>query len=385
MTFFIFSHFFVINNLIFKKIVYIRGKKTYMSISKYKQTGRIGLFDKDETSEKLSKLGNPLEKLRKVIDFDMFRSNLEANMLNQDKKSAAGCKPYDVVMMFKIILLKRFYNLSDEQTEYQINDRLSFKEFLGLNSGDRVPDSRTIWLFQESLIQKNLEEKLFEKFHDHLDDLGLFINEGKMLDASFVEVPRQRNKKDENVKIKAGEGTELWNEQPKKKCQKDIDARWTQKRGEKFYDYKDHTKTDTKSKLIDKYTVTSAEVHDSQAVEELIEDKDSGQELHADSGYIGEPIDKMLKEKGIIPQIIERAFKGKPLTDEQKENNRIKSQTRCRVEHVFGFVSNNMNDFYMQSIGFQRAKGVIGLINLVYNMCRYEQIVRLKLLPINMK
>jgi len=97
-----------------------------MKTAKYKSTGRIGFFDKDEASAKLSKLGNPLEKLHKVIDFEMFRSSLEENMLNQNKKSSAGCKPFDVVMMFKIILLKRFYNLSDEQAEYQINDRLSF-------------------------------------------------------------------------------------------------------------------------------------------------------------------------------------------------------------------------------------------------------------------
>jgi len=348
----------------------------------YKKTGRIGLFDKDETSLKLSKLGNPLEKLHKVIDFEMFRSELESNMLNQDKKSRAGSKPYNVVMMFKIILLKRFYNLSDEQAEYQINDRLSFKEFLGLKSGDSVPDARTIWLFQENLIQKNLEKNLFEQFHIYLDKLGLFVNEGKIVDASFVEVPRQRNKKDENEKIKSGQGTELWAAQPSKKRQKDIDARWTEKGGEKFYGYKDHAKIDTKSKLIDKYIVTSAEVHDSQPLEDLIEEKDSGQELHADSAYIGEPIDKMLKEKGVTPKIIERAFKGKPLTDEQKENNRIKSKTRSRIEHVFGFVANSMNDFYIQTIGFQRARGITGLINLLYNMCRYEQIVRLNLLPI---
>jgi len=140
---------------------------------------------------------------------------------------------------------------------------------------------------------------------------------------------------------------------------------------------------DTKSKLIDKYVITSAEVHDSQALEALVEEKDKGEKLHADSAYIGNTIDQMLKEKKIIPQIIERAFKGKPITDEQKESNRIKSKTRCRVEHVFGFITNSMNDFYIQSIGFQRAKGIIGLINLVYNMCRYEQIVRLRLLPAN--
>jgi IS5 family transposase len=253
-----------------------------MSKLSYKQSGRISLFDKEVTSEKLSKLGNPLEKLHKVIDFEIFREDLESAMLNREKKSKAGNKPYDVVMMFKIILLKRFYNLSDAQAKYQINDRLSFKEFLGLSSGD-----------------------------------------------------------------------------------------------------KDHAKIDTKSKLIDKYVVTSAEVHDSQALEALIEEKDRGQELYADSAYTGKPIENLLKGKEIIPQIIERALMGNPLTDGQKESNRIKSKTRCRVEHVFGFVTNSMNDFYIQSIGFKRARGIIGLINLVYNICRYEQIVRLKLLPIN--
>jgi IS5 family transposase len=348
----------------------------------YKNTGLTGLFDRESSLEKLSKLGNPLEKLHKVIDFEMFRPELEENLLNHDKKSNAGCKPRDVVMMFKIILLKRFYNLSDEQAEYQINDRLSFKEFLGLSSGDRVPDARTIWLFQDNLIQKDLEATLFEQFRMYLDNLGLFVNEGKIIDASFVEVPRQRNKKAENEKIKLGEGAELWNDNPYKKRQKDIDARWTEKGGQKYYGYKDHAKIDTKSKLIDTYDVTSAEVHDSQPTEKLLRETDSGQELHADSAYTGEKIDNILKTKGIIPQIIERAFKGKPLTDEQKENNHIKSKIRCRVEHPFGFVTNSMNDFYIKSIGFQRAKGIIGLINLVYNMCRYEQIVRLNLLPI---
>jgi IS5 family transposase len=352
-----------------------------MISKQYKSKGQVGLFDKEETSNKLSKLGNPLEKLHKVIDFEMFRPDLELTLLNHEKKNNAGCKPYDVVMMFKIILLKRFYNMSDEQSEYQINDRLSFKEFLGLSSGDRVPDARTIWLFQERLIANNLEELLFAQFRNHLGQLGLLVNEGKIVDASFVEAPRQRNTKAENEKIKSGEGSELWNEQPHKKRQKDIDARWTEKNGQKYYGYKDHAKIDSKSKLIDTYEVTSAEVHDSQPLEALLREDDSGQELHADSAYIGKPTDKILTDRGIIPQIIERAFKGKPLTEEQKEHNRIKSKVRCRVEHAFGFVSNSMGDFYIRSIGFIRAKGIIGLINLVYNMCRYEQIVRLNLLP----
>jgi IS5 family transposase len=212
--------------------------------------------------------------------------------------------------------------------------------------------------------------------------LGLFVNEGKIVDASFVEVPRQRNNKEENEKIKNGEGSELWNDKPRQRSQKDTDARWTEKNKQKYYGYKDHAKTDAKSKLIDTYDVTSAEAHDSQSIVKLVREEDKGQKLYADSAYIGEKINTMLRDKQIEPQIIERAFKGRPLTEAQKESNRIKSKTRCRVEHIFGFVTNSMNDFYIKSIGFRRVKGVIGLINLVYNMCRYEQIVRLNLLPI---
>ena len=246
-------------------------------------------------------------------------------MLNQNRKNNSGCKPYDVVMMFKIILLKRFYNLSDEQAEYYIIDRLSFQKFLGLSSGDRVPDARTIWFFQDNIIKKNLEEKLFERFHKYLDSLGLFVvNEGRIIDSTFVEVPRQRNIREENEKIKSGGGEELWKEEPQKKCQKDIEARWTRKRGEKFFGYKDHIKMDRRSKLIDRYEVTSAEVDDSQGVEKLVREEDKGRELYGDSAYIGQRVEELLKSKGIISQIIERRYRGKLLTEEQKESNRKK-------------------------------------------------------------
>jgi hypothetical protein len=121
---------------------------------------------------------------------------------------------------------------------------------------------------------------------------GLIINEGQIVDASFVEVPRQRNTAEENQKIKEGKGDELFNENPHKKRHKDIDARWT------------------------------------------------------------------------------------------KKNNTEKSRFRCRVEHIFGFIENSMNGSYIRCIGFNRAKEIIGLINLTYNFFRYEQVIRLQLLPV---
>jgi len=100
-----------------------------MKTQRYKTTGNIGFFDAQEIQEKLSNIGNPLEMISNIIDFEMFRCKLESKLLNQNKKNNAGAKPYDVVMMFKILILQRYYGLMDKQLEYQILDRLSFKIF----------------------------------------------------------------------------------------------------------------------------------------------------------------------------------------------------------------------------------------------------------------
>jgi len=218
-----------------------------MNEQNYKKTGNRGLFDKQETEQKLSIIGNPLEMISKVIDIEMFREVLESKLLNIDKKNNAGAKPYDVVMMFKIMILQRYYGLGDTQIEYQILDRLSFKKFLGLESGDKVPDEKTVWAFRENLTKSGLVEELFEQFKQYLESKSLIMNEGKMVDASFTVAPRQRNTREENKTIKAGKGNELWNDKPNKKRHKDIDARWTKKNNETFYGYKDHAKVDTKS------------------------------------------------------------------------------------------------------------------------------------------
>lgn len=307
----------------------------------------------------------------------MFRNILEDALLNKEKKNNAGAKPFDVVMMFKILILQRFYGLGDTQIEYQIIDRTSFKKFLGLESGDKVPDEKTVWAFRESLTNKGLVEKLFTQFRDYLESKGMIMNAGKMVDASFTVAPRQRNTKEENKQIKEGKGDALWNDNPNKKRHKDIDARWTKKNKETFYGYKNHAKVDTKSKFIDEYVVTDASVHDSQPLDDLLSEKDKGQPLHADSAYTGEEQEKVIEKYEMINQIHEKGYRNKPLTEEQKEKNKEKSKTRARVEHVFGFMEQSMNGLTLKSVGITRASGIIGLINLTYNLFRYEQVIRL--------
>jgi IS5 family transposase len=351
-----------------------------MKAQTYKKTGNKGLFDEEETCQKLSSIGNPLEMIGKVVDFEMFRGSLESKLLNQNKKNNAGAKPYDVIMMFKIMILQRYYGLGDTQIEYQIHDRLSFKKFLGLESGDKVPDEKTVWAFRENLTNSGLVERLFEQFVQHLESKGLLINEGKMVDASFTVAPRQRNTREENKIIKKGRGDELWNDKPNKKRHKDIDARWTKKNNETFYGYKNHAKVDTKSKFIDNYEVTDASVHDSQPLDDLLTEKDKEQEFHADSAYTGEEQEKVISKYKMKNKVNEKGYRNKPLTDEQKTNNREKSKTRARVEHVFGFMEQSMNGLMVRSVGIVRATGIIGLMNLTYNLFRYEQVIRLNIL-----
>lgn len=149
----------------------------------YKMQGKKGLFDEQFTVQRLSEIGNPLEKISNVIDFESFRSTLEFKLLNTEKKNNAGAKPFDVVMMFKIMILQRYYGLGDKQVEFQIIDRTSFKKFLGLETGDKVPDEKTVWAFRENLTNSGVVTDLFNQFLQFLEDKGLIFNEGKLIDA----------------------------------------------------------------------------------------------------------------------------------------------------------------------------------------------------------
>ena len=349
-----------------------------MKLHRYKAQGKKSLFDEQNSVELLSEIGNPLEMVSKVIDFEMFRTTLENKLLNTNKKNNAGAKPFDVVLMFKILILQRYYGLGDKQIEYQIIDRISFKNFLGLETGDKIPDEKTVWAFRESLTNAGLVDDLFNQFKNYLESKELIFNEGKLVDASFTIAPRQRNTREENEKIKNGDGDDLWNDEPHKKCHKDIDARWTQKNKETFYGYKNHAKVDTKSKFINTYVVTDASVHDSQALEDLLDEKDEGQLLHADSAYTGEEQEKTIEKYKMKNKVHEKGYRNTPLTDEQKATNKEKSKTRARVEHVFGFMEQNMNGLFIRSVGIARANGIIGLINLTYNLFRYEQVIRIR-------
>jgi len=317
-----------------------------------------------------------INRLNDVIEWEHFRKELEdiLGYSHRDMRKG-GRPPFDPVLMFKVLVLQKFYGLSDDETEFQIKDRFSFLGFLGLNAGDRVPDAKTIWEFKQSLEKEGRDggRRLFERFASLLEASGMVAKEGTLVDASFVDAPRQRNTREENAKIKKGERPEGFEKDSPKGRQKDCDARWTKKNQETHYGYKNHAKVDAKTKIVTGYKTTSAEVHDSQVFEELVEEGDTA--VFADSAYLSEENQEHLIKTNCEDFILLKARRNHPLTEEEEETNRKRSRIRVRCEHVFARMSQMAMD-RVRTIGAVRANQHIALSNLVYNMDRMAFLCR---------
>jgi IS5 family transposase len=332
--------------------------------------GQPGFWDIDQRLEKLAGKQDVLNRLSTLVPWETFRPIL-ARIHQKPRKSNAGRKPTDVVLLFKMLVLQKLYNISDEELEYQVNDRLSFMQFLALGLEDPVPDATTVWLFRDQLQQHNLVDELFERFSDYLEASGYQAQDGQIVDATLIPVPKQRNTRRENQTIKQGEIPAEWQEQPNKVSQKDVDARWAKKNGISHYGYKNHISSDVRHGFIRRYTVTDASVHDSQVLGELLDGNNPGDGLWADSAYLSKRIVDVLSLMGFDPQINARAYRNRPLSDEQKAANRERSQTRAKVEHIFGDWVTDMGGKLVRTIGLARAKVNLGLKNLTYNLKRF--------------
>ena len=335
---------------------------------------QMGFFDRENRLEKLDRLGDSLVRLNNVIQWERFRPIL-TQALRKEPKGPGGRPPYDCILMFKILVLQRIYNLSDDQIEFQINDRITFMRFLGLHLEDRVPDAKTIWNFRDTLSRSEVIRELFDAFNQQLEEAHIITREGSIVDATFVDAPRQRNTRAENACIKDGGIPEEWQSEENihKLRQKDTDARWAKKGEEVHYGYKNHVKADADSKIITDYVVTSANVHDSRALPALVDDKDNV--LYADSVYSGKELQESLPET-VECRIHEKGCRNHPLTEGQKARNREKSKIRVRIEHIFGYMTMSLHGLTVRSIGIARAKFNVGLTNLTYNLCRYEILSR---------
>ena len=341
------------------------------------------LFGVETQLKKLTKMGDQLIAMKEKINWEMFREKIEKAIRKADY-SKGGRPPWDVILMFKIVMLQQWYNLADENTEYQINDRLSFQRFLGIECGAKVPDCNTIWDFKQALADAEIERELFDLFNELLEEKGIITHSGSIVDATFVTTDKRHTTKKDDKSLKEGDCPHDLHEECAKRLeegeikddehvfnQMDFDARWTKKGNESFFGYKDHVKCDRDSKIITDFTVTDASVHDSQELIDLVNKDDKTVDL--DSGYVGEDIRQEVLGKcpGIELNVCARAYRNHPLTEEEKAFNKIISHRRCRIEHIFGYMTRFMGGLTLRCHGMNRAYRDICNKNLAYNLKRF--------------
>ena len=346
--------------------------------------GQPGFFDVDERLRRLSDLGDQLEAYGRVVDFELFRPELEAALSYSDG-AKGGRPPCDPVMMFKVLVIQAHNNLSDERTEFLINDRLSFMRFLGLALGDRVPDATTIWLFRERLTKAGAIEVLFARFDQVVRAAGYIPMSGQIVDASLVAAPRQRTTDAEKADLKAGRIPQEWQDKPAKLRQKDRDARWTVKvtkakpkaDGTAQVDIavpafgdQNHISIDRRHGLIRRWAVTDAAASAGRLLRGgLLDRTNTASDVWADTAYRSKTNEAYMAEHGFTSRVHRKKPTGRPMAERTRRANARKSGVRSRIEHVFAEQKSRMG-LFVRTIGIARARVKIGLANLVFNIKR---------------
>lgn len=347
--------------------------------------GQAGFFDLSDRYEALSAAGDPLERLSKVVDFEVFRSPLIL-ALRRGPRSKGGRPPFDPVLMFRIVVLQALYSLSDEAVEFQIKDRLSFQRFLGLGLDGRVPDATTVWLFRERLVKAGAIDKLFARFDAALTDRGYLAMGGQILDATIVPAPRQRNTEEEKAAIKNGRMPDGW--KPAKARQKDRDARWTVKyskakvkegAGPKvfkpvdlaipMFGYKNHIGIDRAHGLIRTWQTSAANAHDGARLPDLVSRENTASGVWADTAYRSKKNEAFLERGMFTSNIHQKKPRGNAMPERVARANAKRSAVRSAVEHVFAGQKHRMG-LFIRTIGIARARTKIGMANLAYNFQR---------------
>jgi IS5 family transposase len=342
-----------------------------------------GFFDLEERLAGLSAKGDGLERLSAVIDFELFRPELERAVPRADR-SQGGRPPFDHVLMFKVLILQTQNNLSDERTEFYLRDRLTWMRFLGLGLGDPVPDANTIWTFREALTKTGAVERLFELFDQQLRAAGYLAMSGQLVDATIVAAPKQRNTKAEKQAIKEGRVPEGWKDKPAKLRQKDRDARWTIKYTKAkpredgrpqvdlaipLFGYQNHVGVDRRHRLIRQWRVTDAAAHAGSQLKDLLDPTNTASDVWADSAYRSKKNEELLQERLLVSRIHRKKPADRPMPARTARANAKKSAVRAHVEHIFAEQKARMG-LFVRTIGLARATTKIGLANLVHNMRR---------------
>jgi len=248
----------------------------------------------------LDQLGDILSRLEAVVDFATLAKSVDKAAPRSSRKKG-GRPPFPTEMMVRILIIQQLHNLSDEQAEYQLLDRLSFQRFVGLRHSSAIPDRTTIWNFRERLVQADAHDLLFTEFNRQIEAAGFVARQGQMVDATLVEAPIQHFTKQEKEVIDRGDIPEEWSEA--KRRQKDLDASWTKKHGRWSFGTKLSANVDRRYKMIRAVKVSTASEHDTLHLEDVLDPDNTSKEIYADKGYVDRAREQKLIGAGWRPHI----------------------------------------------------------------------------------
>lgn len=273
--------------------------------------------------KRVNGLGDRLALMREIIDWEAFRPVIA--VVYHDNEIVGGRPHTDEVLIAKSFALQSFYDLSDEELEFQLADRLSFQNFVGFP--ESVPDYSTLWKARERLKAAGIDKRIWVELQRQLDVKGYKVEKGVIQDASFVEADlgRKRYYKEKQAK-KKGEKVEYT---PRQLSHIDKDGSFAVKSGQVHYGYKNHVKLDVGHHLIREIETTSASPHD--ATVNLVKEGDGA--AYRDKGYFGTPL-----PKGVVDKTMKRATRARKLNGGEQLRNKAISRTRAPGERPFAVI-----------------------------------------------
>lgn len=291
------------------------------------------LFVQEQRQDKMGGFIANLAAMDELIDFAAVAAQVDA-ACPRPERSRGGRPPYPTEVMVRLVFIQSLYNLSDEDCEYQVLDRMSFQHFCRLAGELHIPDARTLWRFKQQLAQGGLGGRaIFDAVSQQLQAHGYIPRGGQIVDASIVQAPVTHTKTDEREALNAGQTPEGWT--TKRLRHTDRDARWTKKHGKSYYGYKMHANSDARYKLIRRIKVTPANVDDGQTLKDVLDPSNTAKRVLADRGYDSQANRELLQDKQLRDGIGRRAKPGQDRRQRLDARNKSINRVRARVEHVF--------------------------------------------------
>jgi len=326
--------------------------------------GQLSFSDIElSASRKSTRIGIKLSKIDQLIDWNRVLELVQ--QVDKTSATTGGAPHRNLLTKVKMLFLQHLYNLSDPELEDQVNDRLSFQQFAGIDYRTTVPDYTTIWRFKEGLITEGLMDPLFDLVLGFIEAKGLLLKQGTCIDATIIDSTTRPLSKEKRAALAQNPSSQI-----------DTDADSTEKRGVKHNGYKGHIGTDMNTKLIRKRSFTSARPHDSKQKDNLFSGDEKAK--FGDSAYSNMDDKRQARKEGIFYGILDKGTRRKKLSNSQKQRNKKKSKIRNQVEHPFAYMKSKLN--YSKAVAKNLARNSLRFdFNcMLYNIFRADYLLRKK-------